>query len=49
MGVMNPGAVIKNVLPVILAGILGIYGLYVSFSRLFEARILSYVVHKIRF
>lgn len=27
MGVMNPGAVIKNVLPVVLAGILGIYGL----------------------
>jgi V-type H+-transporting ATPase 16kDa proteolipid subunit len=27
MGVMNPGAVIKNVIPVVLAGILGIYGL----------------------
>ena len=49
MGVMNPGAVIKNVLPVILAGILGIYGLYVSFSGLLEARILSYVVHENRF
>ena len=30
MGVMNPGAVIKNVLPVVLAGVLGIYGLIVS-------------------
>lgn len=49
MGVMNPGAVIKNVLPVILAGILGIYGLYVSISGLLEARILSYVVHENRF
>ena len=30
MGVMNPGAVIKNIMPVILAGILGIYGLIVA-------------------
>jgi V-type H+-transporting ATPase 16kDa proteolipid subunit len=30
MGVMNPSAVIKNLLPVILAGILGIYGLIVA-------------------
>jgi V-type H+-transporting ATPase proteolipid subunit len=30
MGVMNPGAVIKNIMPVILAGILGIYGLIVG-------------------
>ena len=27
MGVMNPGAVMKNVLPIILAAVLGIYGL----------------------
>lgn len=30
MGVMNPGMVIKNILPVIMAGILGIYGLIVA-------------------
>eukprot|EP00924_Labyrinthula_sp_SR-Ha-C_P008343 maker-scaffold_11-snap-gene-10.12-mRNA-1 protein AED:0.04 eAED:0.04 QI:174/1/1/1/1/1/3/335/155 len=30
MGVMNPDLVIKNILPVIMAGILGIYGLIVA-------------------
>lgn len=30
MGVMNPDMVIKNILPVIMAGILGIYGLIVA-------------------
>lgn len=30
MGVMNPGLVMRNVIPVVLAGILGIYGLIVS-------------------
>ena len=30
MGVMNPGAVMKNVLPIILAAVLGIYGLIVA-------------------
>ena len=32
MGVMNPGAVMKNVLPIILAAVLGIYGLIVIIS-----------------
>ena len=27
MGVMNPGLVMRNILPVIMAGVLGIYGL----------------------
>jgi V-type H+-transporting ATPase proteolipid subunit len=30
MGVMNHEAVIKNIMPVILAGVLGIYGLIIS-------------------
>ena len=30
MGVMNPGAVIKNCIPVIMAGMLGVYGLIVA-------------------
>uniref|UniRef100_A0A7S3PPA8 V-type proton ATPase proteolipid subunit n=1 Tax=Aplanochytrium stocchinoi TaxID=215587 RepID=A0A7S3PPA8_9STRA len=30
MGVMNPGLVIKNIIPVVMAGILGIYGLIVA-------------------
>lgn len=30
MGVMNPGLVMRNVIPVVMAGILGIYGLIVS-------------------
>ena len=30
MCVMNPGAVMKNVLPIILAAVLGIYGLIVA-------------------
>ena len=30
MGVMNPGEVMKNTLPIVMAGILGIYGLIVS-------------------
>jgi len=30
MGVMNPGAVIKCVIPVVMAGVLGIYGLIVA-------------------
>ena len=30
MGVMNPTAVMKNIIPVIMAGVLGIYGLIVS-------------------
>ena len=30
MGVMNPGLVMRNIIPVIMAGVLGIYGLIVS-------------------
>ena len=30
MGVMNPGLVMRNVIPVVMAGILGIYGLIVA-------------------
>mmetsp|Transcript_21338 Transcript_21338/g.40099 ORF Transcript_21338/g.40099 Transcript_21338/m.40099 type:complete len:171 (-) Transcript_21338:121-633(-) len=30
MGVMNPGLVMKNIIPVIMAGVLGIYGLIVA-------------------
>ena len=30
MGVMKPGVIVKGVIPVIMAGILGIYGLIVS-------------------
>lgn len=30
MGVTNPDAVMKNIIPVVMAGILGIYGLIVS-------------------
>jgi V-type H+-transporting ATPase proteolipid subunit len=30
MGVMNPSLVMRNVLPVIMAGVLGIYGLIVG-------------------
>ena len=30
MGVMNPGAVMKNIIAIVMAGILGIYGLIVA-------------------
>lgn len=30
MGVMNPGMVMKNIIPVVMAGVLGIYGLIVA-------------------
>merc|ERR1712176_1157278 len=30
MGVMNPNLVMKNIIPVVMAGILGIYGLIVA-------------------
>ncbi len=30
MGVMNPGLVMRNIIPVIMAGVLGIYGLIVA-------------------
>merc|ERR1719425_9464 len=30
MGVMNPGMVMKNMIPVVMAGVLGIYGLIVA-------------------
>lgn len=30
MGVMNPGIVMKNIIPVVMAGVLGIYGLIVA-------------------
>merc|ERR1711866_22787 len=30
MGVMNPGLVMRNMIPVIMAGVLGIYGLIIS-------------------
>lgn len=30
MGVMNPGLVMRNIIPVVMAGVLGIYGLIVS-------------------
>jgi V-type H+-transporting ATPase proteolipid subunit len=30
MGVMNPGLVLRNIIPVVMAGVLGIYGLIVA-------------------
>ena len=30
MGVMNPGIVMRNIIPVVMAGVLGIYGLIVA-------------------
>ena len=30
MGVMNPGFVMRNIIPVVMAGVLGIYGLIVA-------------------
>ena len=30
MGVMHPGLVMKNIIPVVMAGVLGIYGLIVA-------------------
>jgi V-type H+-transporting ATPase proteolipid subunit len=30
MAITNPGAVIRNIIPIIMAGILGIYGLIVA-------------------
>merc|ERR1712048_7963 len=30
MGVMNPGMVMRNMIPVVMAGVLGIYGLIVA-------------------
>mmetsp|Transcript_134069 Transcript_134069/g.199441 ORF Transcript_134069/g.199441 Transcript_134069/m.199441 type:complete len:171 (-) Transcript_134069:122-634(-) len=30
MGVMNPGMVMRNIIPVVMAGVLGIYGLIVA-------------------
>ena len=30
MGVMNPQMVMKNMIPIIMAGVLGIYGLIIS-------------------
>ena len=30
MGVMKPGLVMRNIIPVIMAGVLGIYGLIVA-------------------
>merc|ERR1711978_551407 len=30
MGVMNPGMVMRNMIPVIMAGVLGIYGLIIA-------------------
>ena len=30
MGVMSPGLVMKNIIPIVMAGILGIYGLIVA-------------------
>jgi len=30
MGVMNPDAVMKNIIPVVMAGVIGIYGLIVA-------------------
>jgi V-type H+-transporting ATPase proteolipid subunit len=30
MGVMNPGLVMRNIIPVVMAGVLGIYGLIVG-------------------
>ena len=30
MGVLHPGLVMKNIIPVVMAGVLGIYGLIVA-------------------
>ena len=46
MGVMHPGLVMKNIIPVVMAGVLGIYGLIVAViiqgsSKYMEYRYLS--------
>ena len=40
MGVFRPDAVMKNMLPVIMAGILGIYGLIASIIMVYVSRAL---------
>ena len=40
MGVFRPDAVMKNMLPVIMAGILGIYGLIASIIMVYVSRVL---------
>ena len=39
MGVFRPDAVMKNMLPVIMAGILGIYGLIASIIMVYVSRV----------
>ena len=45
MGVFRPDAVMKNMLPVIMAGILGIYGLIASIIMVYVSRLLFLASH----
>ena len=42
MGVFKPDAVMRNMLPVIMAGILGIYGLNASIIMVYSSRDASF-------
>ena len=41
MGVMNPGLVMRNIIPVVMAGVLGIYGLIVAVIIQGSSKLLS--------
>ena len=50
MGVFRPDAVMRNMLPVIMAGILGIYGLIASIIMVYSSscsRFVSFVVYPV--
>jgi V-type H+-transporting ATPase proteolipid subunit len=44
MGVFRPDAVMRNMLPVIMAGILGIYGLIASIIMVYSSNLSSFLV-----
>ena len=43
MGVLKPELIIKSVIPVIMAGILGIYGLIVAVILIWKIKELKYI------
>ena len=45
MGVMNPGLVMRNIIPVVMAGVLGIYGLIVAVIIQGSSKTLSHLYY----
>ena len=44
MGVLRPDAIMKSIVPIVMAGILGIYGLIISVILIQKGRLFAYTL-----